>query len=38
MDVKGDAYEESVGENLRGNRGEFFTPRNSVRHGCQNGI
>ena len=27
-DVKGDAYEELVGENLRGNRGEFFTPRN----------
>jgi len=27
-DVKGDAYEELVGDNLRGNRGEFFTPRN----------
>jgi len=27
-DVKGDAYEELVGENLRGNRGEYFTPRN----------
>ena len=27
-DVKGDAYEELVGENLRGNRGQFFTPRN----------
>ena len=27
-DVKGDAYEELVGENLRGDRGEFFTPRN----------
>lgn len=27
-DVKGAAYEELVGENLRGNRGEFFTPRN----------
>lgn len=26
-DVKGDAYEELVGENLRGNLGEFFTPR-----------
>ncbi|MGP0591003.1 restriction endonuclease subunit M [Nitrospira sp. T9] len=27
-DVKGKAYEELVGENLRGDRGEFFTPRN----------
>ena len=27
-DVKGDAYEELVGANLRGDRGEFFTPRN----------
>lgn len=27
-DVKGAAYEELVGENLRGDRGEFFTPRN----------
>ncbi len=27
-DVKGDAYEELVGANLRGNRGEYFTPRN----------
>lgn len=27
-DVKGDAYEELVGSNLRGDRGEFFTPRN----------
>lgn len=27
-DVKGKAYEEIVGENLRGDRGEFFTPRN----------
>lgn len=27
-DVKGDAYEEIVGENLRGDRGEYFTPRN----------
>ncbi|MYD32042.1 MAG: SAM-dependent DNA methyltransferase, partial [Nitrospira sp. SB0661_bin_20] len=27
-DAKGDAYEELVGENLRGDRGEFFTPRN----------
>jgi type I restriction enzyme M protein len=28
MDVKGSAYEELVGENLRGDRGEYFTPRN----------
>ena len=27
-DVKGDAYEELVGTNLRGDRGEYFTPRN----------
>ena len=27
-DIKGDAYEEIVGENLRGDRGEYFTPRN----------
>ncbi len=27
-DVKGQAYEELVGANLRGDRGEFFTPRN----------
>jgi len=30
-DVKGDAYEEIVGGNLRGDRGEFFTPRNVCR-------
>lgn len=28
VDVKGKAYEEIVGANLRGDRGEFFTPRN----------
>lgn len=28
VDVKGQAYEEIVGSNLRGDRGEFFTPRN----------
>ena len=28
VDVKGSAYEELVGSNLRGDRGEFFTPRN----------
>jgi type I restriction enzyme M protein len=27
-DVKGEAYEAIVGANLRGDRGEFFTPRN----------
>jgi type I restriction enzyme M protein len=30
-DVKGKAYEEIVGSNLRGDRGEFFTPRNVCR-------
>ena len=28
IDYKGKAYEEIVGANLRGDRGEFFTPRN----------
>lgn len=31
IDVKGKAYEEIVGANLRGDRGEFFTPRNICR-------
>ena len=31
VDVKGVAYEEIVGANLRGDRGEFFTPRNACR-------
>jgi type I restriction enzyme M protein len=31
VDVKGHAYEEIVGDNLRGDRGEFFTPRNVCR-------
>jgi type I restriction enzyme M protein len=31
VDVKGVAYEEIVGSNLRGDRGEFFTPRNAWR-------
>lgn len=31
VDVKGKAYEEIVGANLRGDRGEFFTPRNVCR-------
>jgi type I restriction enzyme M protein len=30
-DIKGEAYEEIVGGNLRGDRGEFFTPRNVCR-------
>lgn len=35
IDVKGKAYEELVGANLRGDRGEFFTPRNVQRMGIQ---
>ncbi len=31
IDVKGKAYEELVGANLRGDRGEFFTPRNIMK-------
>ena len=31
IDVKGKAYEEIVGANLRGDRGEFFTPRNIMK-------
>lgn len=31
VDVKGAAYEEVIGSNLRGDRGEFFTPRNACR-------
>lgn len=31
VDVKGVAYEEIVGSNLRDDRGEFFTPRNACR-------
>lgn len=27
-DIKGTAYEQLVGSNLRGDRGDFFTPRN----------
>ena len=30
-DIKGEAYETIVGPNLRGDRGEFFTPRNICR-------
>ncbi len=35
VDVKGKAYEEIVGSNLRGDRGEFFTPRNVCRMAVQ---
>jgi type I restriction enzyme M protein len=28
IDIKGKAYEEIVGSNLRGDKGQFFTPRN----------
>lgn len=35
IDVKGRAYEEIVGANLRGDRGEFFTPSQRLSHGCQ---
>lgn len=35
IDVKGKAYEELVGSNLRGDRGEFFTPRNVQRMAIQ---
>lgn len=31
VDIKGKAYEEIVGANLRGDRGEFFTPRNVMK-------
>jgi type I restriction enzyme M protein len=31
VNVKGIAYEEIVGSNLRGDKGEFFTPRNACR-------
>lgn len=31
IDVKGKAYEEIVGANLRGDKGQFFTPRNIMR-------
>jgi len=31
IDIKGKAYEELVGANLRGDRGEFFTPRNTMK-------
>ena len=35
IDVKGKAYETIVGANLRGDRGEFFTPRNIMRMAVQ---
>ena len=31
IDIKGKAYEEIVGANMRGDRGEFFTPRNVMK-------
>ena len=31
LDIKGEAYEELLGPNVRGDRGEFFTPRNVCR-------
>lgn len=31
IDVKGKAYEEIVGANLRGDKGQFFTPRNIMK-------
>lgn len=31
VDLKGRAYEEIVGSNLKGDRGQFFTPRNVMR-------
>jgi type I restriction enzyme M protein len=30
IDIKGKAYEEIVGANLKGDRGQFFTPRNMM--------
>ena len=30
-DVKGIAYQELVGDNLRGDRGQYFTPRAAVK-------
>ncbi|WP_426336643.1 N-6 DNA methylase [Pseudoduganella sp. R-31] len=30
IDIKGKAYEEIVGSNLKGDRGQFFTPRNMM--------
>ena len=32
IDIKGKAYEEIVGANLRGDRGEFFTPHDAFLH------
>ena len=37
IDVKGSAYEELVGSNLRGDRGEFFTPPECLQYGRSNG-
>ncbi|MDY2948132.1 MAG: type I restriction enzyme HsdR N-terminal domain-containing protein, partial [Mannheimia varigena] len=35
VDLKGRAYEEIVGSNLKGDRGQFFTPRNVMRMAVQ---
>lgn len=35
VDVKGTAYEEIVSDNLKGDRGQFFTPRNVIRMAVQ---
>lgn len=35
IDVKGTAYEEIVSDNLKGDRGQFFTPRNVIRMAVQ---
>ncbi|WP_327791344.1 N-6 DNA methylase, partial [Vibrio anguillarum] len=31
MDAKGAAYQEVVGDNLRGDRGQYFTPRGAIK-------
>jgi type I restriction enzyme M protein len=35
IDIKGKAYEEIVGSNLKGDRGQFFTPRNIMKMAVQ---
>lgn len=35
IDIKGRAYEEIVGSNLKGDRGQFFTPRNIMHMAVQ---
>ncbi|MEZ5470616.1 MAG: hypothetical protein R3E90_02455 [Marinicella sp.] len=36
IDIKGKAYEEIVGANLRGDRGEFLTPSECDENGSRN--